>query len=167
LQHAKSNIETSKKLVERGKQKSKEEEEVQAVDLAGCRPPRAPPHTEEEAAGGAVAGVRDREEARLHPRWRSPPRRRACPWPAWRDSPLVQGTGGRAGAAPPSVARRRERVASPSGNGEPPPPAARRPRAGAALAGASRAVAIAAAPADGEVTDGGGWKRNEWWGVSV
>jgi hypothetical protein len=80
-------------------------------------------------------------------------------------SPLVQGSGGRAGATPPSVARRRERVASPSGNGEPPPPAARRPRAGAALAGASRAIAVAAAPADGEVTDGGGWKRNEWWGV--
>jgi hypothetical protein len=33
-----------------------------------------------------------------------------------------------------------------------------------ALAGASRAVAVAAALTDEEVTDGGGWKRNEWWG---
>jgi hypothetical protein len=65
------------------------------------------------------------------------------------------------------VARRRERVASLSGNKEPPPPAAHRPRAGAALAGASRAVAVAAAPADEEVTDGGGWKRNECGGVRV
>jgi hypothetical protein len=96
-------------------------------------------------------------------KWRSPTRRRACPWPARHDSPLVQGSGGRAGAAPPSMARQRERVTSPSGNGEPPPPAARRPRAGAALAGASRAIALATAPTDGEVTDGGGWKRNEWW----
>jgi hypothetical protein len=119
-------------LVERGKQKSKEEE-VQAVDLAGCRPPEAPLHAEEEAASGAVAEARGREGARLHPRRRSPPRRRACPWPARRDSPLVRGSGGRTGAAPPSVARRRERVASPSGNGEPPPPAAHRPRAGATL----------------------------------
>jgi hypothetical protein len=81
--------------------------------------------------------ARGREGARLHP---------AVAQPSPASSLPLAGTA---------------RLAPSTGNGEPPPPAARRPRAGVALAGASRAVAVAAAPADGEVTDGGGWKRNE------
>jgi hypothetical protein len=82
--------------------------------------------------------ARGREGARLHP---------AVAQPSPTSSLPLAGT---AQLAPSTV------------NGEPPPPAARRPRAGVAFDGASRAVAVAAAPADGEVTDGGGWKRNEW-----
>jgi hypothetical protein len=86
--------------------------------------------------------ARGREGARLHP---------AVAQPSQASSLPLAGTA---------------QLAPSTGNGEPPPPAARRPRAGVALTGASRAVAVAvavavaAAPAGGEVSDGGGWKRN-------